>query len=92
MRNLALTICGLCHFLYIRLPYRFMLRATAKTAFAGVSRLFMRIVTLSGAVHTLIYDFLCGLLSVVSKCECFQSKNISALLYVITIFAMSKKV
>jgi len=53
---------------------------------------FMRIVTLSGAVHTLIYDFLYGLFSVVSKCECFQSKNISALLYVITIFAMSKKV
>lgn len=53
---------------------------------------FMRIVTLSGTVHTLIYDFLCGLFSVVSKCECFQSKNISALLYVITIFAMSIKV
>lgn len=53
---------------------------------------FMRIVTLPGAVHILIYDFLCGLFSVVSKCECFQSKNIFALLYVITIFAMSIKV
>lgn len=33
MRNLTLTICGLCHFLYIRLLCHFTHRATAKTAF-----------------------------------------------------------
>lgn len=35
MRNLTLTICGLCHFLYIRLLCHFTRRATAKTAFCG---------------------------------------------------------
>ena len=40
MRNLTLTICGLCHFLYIRLLCHFTHRATAKTAFVGVSCLF----------------------------------------------------